>query len=121
MVLIAVDPSVPDLHDRLRKIGQEIRAKHPLPLARPRGRPTISGDVDGVSVADLRAWRDHRILALAECIHIGNSPRKDRKQLAAWLFPEIKDQTERGKKLDKAAKLLEQLRASVRVIDSQTR
>jgi hypothetical protein len=121
MVLIAIDPNVPDLEARLRNVGQEIREQHPLPVTRPPGRPPKSGDIDGVCQADVHAWRDHRVLALRELEHMGYSPGKDRKQLARWLFPEIADETKRGRKFDKAVVLLEQLCAAVRVIDAQTR
>jgi hypothetical protein len=120
MVLIGVDPNVPDLERRLCKVAKEIREKHPLPMAR-RGRPRKSGDIDGVSDTDVRAWRDHRVLALRKLEHKGYNLSDDRKQLAWWLFPEIKDQVKRGHKLDKAVELLEQICVAIRVIDAQTR
>jgi hypothetical protein len=121
LILIVVDPNVADLDARLRKIGREIREKYPLPRNRPRGRPPKSGDIPGVSEADVHAWRDHRVLALRKLEHMSYSSHKDRKQLARWLFPEIKDQTKRGHKFDKAVELLEQLCASILVIDADTR
>jgi hypothetical protein len=120
MVLIGVDPNVSDLEVRLRKVAKEIREKHPLPMAR-RGRPRKSGDIDGVSDTDVRAWRNHRVLALRKLEHKGYNLSDDRKQLAWWLFPEVKDQVKRGHKLDKAVELLEQLCVAIRVIDAQTR
>jgi hypothetical protein len=120
MVLIGVDPNVPDLERRLRKVGKEIRERHPLPL-KARGRPRKSGDIGGVSDAEVCAWRDHRVLALRKLEHKGYNLSKDRKQLAGWLFPKIKDQVKRGHKFDKAVELLEQLCDCHRVIDAQTR
>jgi len=121
MILIAVDPNVPDLAARLEQTAKAIRQSHPVPAARPPGRQAKTGDIDGFHEGDVRQWRDHRILALLDLVLVGHDPRSERKQLAAWLFPEIEDLRARGKKLDHAIKLLNALRAAVRVIDAQTR
>lgn len=53
-----------------------------------------------------KAWADHRILALYDLILMGYDPSKERKQLAAWLFPEIRRQKSQGDKFDRAVKYL---------------
>jgi hypothetical protein len=123
MVLIAVDPNTPDLAKRVGAELEDIRAKYPLP--KNRGRPSASTDVDGIDASKVEQWRDHRIVDLYGLILKGHNPRKERQQLAWWLFkddpPMLKDQEARGKKLDRAEKLLSEALASLRMIDAQTR
>jgi hypothetical protein len=66
MVLIAVDPSTPNLITRLNKEAKAIREKHPLPIKKPRGRPSEPADVPGIDAATIEQWRVHRIITLHE-------------------------------------------------------
>lgn len=65
---------------------------------------------------NIRAWANHRILALYELKLRGYDLRDDRKQLAKWLFPEIGEVKARGNKYDRARELLEQARSSARML-----
>jgi hypothetical protein len=121
MILIAVDPSTPNLVSRLVEQGRAIRKRHPLFPRKRKGRPAASEDISGIDDHDLDQWRNHRILALLDLLLMDFDPSKDRKQLALWLFPEIQNQAARGKKFDNARAHLAQARAASRVIDAQTR
>ena len=121
MILIAVDPNTPDLAKRLGIEAEKIRKAHPLPIKKRRGRPSKSGDIDIIPPETLNAWRVHRIVELHELRLRGNDPQKQRKQLAAWLFFEQKNQRARGEMLDQAVELLYEALAAARVIDAQTR
>jgi hypothetical protein len=121
MVLVAVDPHTPDLEKRLAVEAKKVRQKYPLAGKRSRGRPNKSGDSAGLGAEALKQWRAHRIIELHELRLAGYDPRKKRKQVAAWLFPEQKNQRRRGEMLDRAVKLLDAALASTRVIDAQTR
>jgi hypothetical protein len=120
MILIAVDPRTPDLRKRLTAEAKDIRAKHPLPI-KARGRPSGSTDVAGINANKLGQWRYHRIVDLYDLIYEGHNPHKERKQLAAWLFSEIRDQRKRGENLDRAIDLLDEALAMLPMIDAQTR
>jgi hypothetical protein len=120
LILIAVDPHAPNLADKLNIEAKKIRAKYPLPI-KPRGRPSDSIDVVGIDANKVEQWRIHRIVALHELRLKGYDPRKERKQLAAWMFPEIRDKRKRGLKLDRAVELLDEALAATREIDAQTR
>jgi hypothetical protein len=91
MILVAVDPRTPDLVKRLNAEAKDIRAKHLLPI-KARGRPSGSTDVAGITGNKLGQWRYHRIVDLYDLINEGYDPHEERKQLAAWLFPGIRDQ-----------------------------
>jgi hypothetical protein len=121
MVLIAVDPNTPNLMARLKKQAEEIRASHPLPIKRGRGRPSGATNVAGISEKKVREWRSHRIVALHALRLKGYDPHKERKQLAEWMFPDIKDRRSRGRKLDRAVELLDDALAALGVIAAQTR
>jgi hypothetical protein len=121
MILIAVDPNTPDLARRLGAEAEKIRKAHPLPIKKPPGRPSGTTDLVGIDANKLEQWRAHRILALHELRLSGYDPTKDRKQIAEWMFPEIKDQRKRGSKLDRAVEFLDEALAAARVIDAQTR
>jgi hypothetical protein len=121
MILIVVDPNTPDLAKRLRIETEKIRKAHPLPIRKGRGRPSKSGDIDIISPETLNAWRLYRIVALHELRLRGYDPQRQRKQLAAWLFPEQRNQLARGEMLDRAVELLDDALAAARAIDAQTR
>jgi hypothetical protein len=53
-----------------------------------------------------KAWAEHHILALYDLKLQGYDLSKDRKQLSAWLFPQINDEKQRGDKFDRAIKYL---------------
>jgi hypothetical protein len=120
MILIAVDPNTPDLAEKLSAEAKDIHAQHPLPI-KDRWRPSGSTDVAGIDAQKVEQWREHRIVDLYDLIIRGHDPCKERKQLAAWLFPEVEDRQARGKKLDRAVRLLNEALASMRMIDAQTR
>jgi hypothetical protein len=67
-----------------------------------------------------RPWREHRILALYDLKLMGYDLSKDRKQLAAWLFPEINDEKRRGDKFDRAIKYLKAALSSLNTLRTQT-
>ena len=120
-VVISIDPHVPNLASSLKKIIGEIRKDYPFPVRRKVGRQSIEGDMPLFDETDLQQWKDHRILALYD-LRLRDFVRPEqRKQIASWLFPEIKNQTDRGNKLDKAQKILDQFLSSLRSIDAQTR
>jgi hypothetical protein len=123
MILIAVDPHTPDLEKKVDIELKNIRAKHPLP--KNRGRPSASTDVAGIDAQKVEQWRDHRIVDLYDLILKEYDPRKERQKLAWWLFKDVlpypKDRQARGKKLDRAVRLLNEGLASMRMIDAQTR
>ena len=121
MVLIAVDPNTPNLMERLKEQAEEIRASHPLLIKRGRGRPSDATNVTGISEETVREWRSHRIVTLHELRLKGHDPHKERKQLAEWMFPNIRDRRSRGRKLDRAVKLLDDALAALEVIAAQTR
>ncbi len=119
MILIAIDPNTPNLVERLSAVVKAIRKRHPL--KKQRGRPSKAPDVPGIGLDTVGRWRDHRIVALHDLRLRGYDPRKDRKQLAAWMFPEQKDQRKRGQMLDRSRRLLDEALAGVRSLDAQTR
>jgi hypothetical protein len=121
MILIAVDPNTPDLASRLNAQAGVIRTKHPLPIKKQRGRPGDPTDVAGVDAKKLAQWRKYRIVHLHKLLLNGNDLPKDRKQLAALMFPEEKDPRKRGQMLDRAKELLDEAFAAQRMIDAQTR
>jgi hypothetical protein len=120
MILIAVDPHTPDLEARLNTEAKNIRADFPQPI-KTRGRPSASTDIAGIDENKLKQWREHRVVFLHHLRLNGHDPGKARKQLAAWMFPEIKDPRKRGLKLDRAVELLDEALAAARMIDVQTR
>jgi hypothetical protein len=67
-----------------------------------------------------KAWVNHKILVLYEYKLMGYDVSKDRKQLAVWLYPEIKDEIQRGDKLDSANKYLEAAVASLTALRAQS-
>jgi hypothetical protein len=115
--LIAVDPNTPDLAKRLGTEAEKIRKAHPLPIKKPRGRPNKPGNI----AISMNAWRVYRIVELHEFRLKGYDPRKERKQMAAWLYPEQKNERKRGEMLDRAVELLDEALAATRVVDAQTR
>jgi hypothetical protein len=121
MILIAVDPNTPDLTKRLGTEAEKIRQTHPLLIKKSRGRPSKSGNIGIINPAILNAWRVHRIVELHELRLKGYDPRKERKQMAAWLYPDQKNQRKRGEMLDRGVELLDEALAAARVIDAQTR
>jgi hypothetical protein len=121
MILIAVDPNTPDLAKRLGTEAEKIRKTHPLPIKKPRGRSSKSANVSSIGLDTVGAWRTHRIIELHELRLRGFDPRTQRKQLAAWLFPEHQNPQARGKMLDRSVELLDEALAAVRVIDAESR
>jgi hypothetical protein len=65
------------------------------------------------------AWPAHRILALYDLKLMAYDFSKDRKQLAAWLFPEITNEKRRGDKFDRAIKYLKAAMASLNALRAQ--
>jgi hypothetical protein len=68
-----------------------------------------------------KAWGAHRILALYDFKLLGYDFSKERKQLAAWLFPEINDDKQRGDKFDRAIEYLEAALSSLNTIRAQAK
>jgi hypothetical protein len=120
-ILIAVDPNTPNIEQRLIAEAKKIRKKHRLRLKRSPGRPRSSADTTSPDARKVQQWRDHRIVALHDLRLNGYDPRKQRMQVAALMFPEIKDQSRRGRKLDRAVKLLDEVPATARSIEAMTR
>jgi hypothetical protein len=120
MVVVAIDPNVPGLRKRLTTLAKKIREQYPVAAASRRGRPS---KLDNAPIPDsiVKEWRVHRIVALHELRLAGHDPHKERKQVADWMFPAIKDEKLRGAKLDRAVLLLDDALAQARVIDAQTR
>jgi hypothetical protein len=121
IILIAVDPNTPDLAKRIGTEAEKIRQTHPLLVKKSHGRPSKSGNIGIINPAILNAWRVHRIVELHELRLKGYDPRKERKQIAAWLYPEQKNQHKRGEMLDRAVDLLDGALTAARAIDAQTR
>jgi hypothetical protein len=121
MILIAVDRNTPDLAQRLNDEAKAIRKMNPLPIKKQPGRPSDSTDVAGFGARKIEQWRAHRIVSLHELRLKGYDPCKKRKELAAWMFPEHKDQRKRGQMLDRSVELLDEALAAQRVLDAQTR
>jgi hypothetical protein len=117
-IVITVDPHTPDLADRLNAEAKKIRRVHPLPT-KNRGRQGTNAA--GINESKVQQWRQHRLVELYDLIIMGYDPVEDPKQIAAWLFSEIKNQRRRGEKLDQAVKLLDEMLNSMRMIDTQTR
>lgn len=67
-----------------------------------------------------KAWAKHRILVLYELKLMDYDASKNRKQLAMWLFPEIKDARRRGDKFDRAVEYLEVAVASLNALRAQS-
>jgi hypothetical protein len=66
-----------------------------------------------------KPWADHRILSLLELKLSGHDPDNHRKQLACWLFPEIKDEIARGHKFDDACDHLDRALASLGLLKTR--
>jgi len=88
-VVLEIDPDCPD--DRLFKKIAAI-----LDQVRKRRSRRIN----------TKHWATHRILALYELKLRGHDLSQDRKQLAAWLFPEIRSEKTRGDKFDRSRQYL---------------
>lgn len=121
MVLFAIDPNTPNLKLRLADVAKTIREQHPITAGLSRGRPRKLDSAPEISNSKVQEWREHRIIALHELRLGGHDPHKERKQMALWMFPEIKDAQRRGAKLDRALMLLDDALAQARLIDAQTR
>lgn len=65
-------------------------------------------------------WKEHRILALYDLKLMDYDLSAERKQLAAWLFPEIDDEKRRGDKFDRAKEYLEAALASLGTLRAQS-
>jgi hypothetical protein len=117
-IVITVDPHAPDLADKLKAEAKKIRRAHPLPI---KNRGHQGTNAAGINESKMQQWSKHRLVELYDLMLMGYDPVKDRKKMAAWLFPEIRNPQGRGKKLDRAAKLLNEALDSVRMIDAQTR
>jgi hypothetical protein len=66
-----------------------------------------------------KAWASHRILVLYDLKLMGYEFSKERKQLAAWLFPEINSDKQRGYKFDRAKEYLDEALSSLNTIRAQ--
>jgi hypothetical protein len=121
-ILIVVDPNTPNIEQRLIAEAKTIRKKHRLHLKRSPGRPRFSSaDTTSPDARKVQQWRDHRIVTLHDLRLNGYDPRKQRKQVAALMFPEIGHGRTRGRKLDQAVKLLDDFLAAARPIEAMTR
>jgi hypothetical protein len=119
--LFAFDPALPDDEVRARfdTFLAKVRQDRPITLRRAGpGKPSGAASVSG---EHLRRWRAHRILLLFDLMLYGHDPRTERKTLAAWMFPEIKDEMARGNKFDEARRLLDEARSNSRVLWAQAR
>lgn len=67
-----------------------------------------------------KAWKDHRILALYDLKLMSYDLSSERKQLAAWLFPEIDDEKKRGDKFDRAKEYLDTALSSLPALRAQS-
>jgi hypothetical protein len=65
-------------------------------------------------------WKEHRILALYDLKLMDYDLSAERKQLAAWLFPEIDNEKKRGDKFDRAKEYLEAALASLNTLRAQS-
>jgi hypothetical protein len=81
----------------------------------------LLGRVRGVGDRNMKAWKNHRILALYDLKLLGYDLSADRKQLALWLFPEISDEKKRGDKFDRATECLEAALASLHTLRAQSK
>jgi hypothetical protein len=61
------------------------------------------------------AWAKHRILALFD-LELHGEDLQNRKQLALWLFPEVKDEKARGDRYDRACELLKRAKAALAIL-----
>ena len=65
------------------------------------------------------AWASHRILALFD-LELHGEDLQNRKQLALWLFPEVKGEKARGDRYDRACELLERAKDVLSVLRAQS-
>lgn len=80
----------------------------------------LIGRVRSIQDRNINAWKNHRILALYDLKLRGHDLSTSRKQLALWLFPEIRDEKKRGDKFDRATELLETALASLSTLRAQS-
>jgi hypothetical protein len=67
-----------------------------------------------------KPWVHHRILALYDLRLLGYNLTKERKQLALWLFAEIRNEKARGHKFDRAKKYLDEALSSLTTLRAQS-
>jgi hypothetical protein len=101
--VLEIDPNCPDeiLFEKIATV-----------LKRARNKPARR--------INTKAWAEHRILALYDLRLMGYDLSKDRKQLAAWLFPEINNEKPRGDKFDRANEYLKAAMASLNALRAQS-
>lgn len=119
--VFAFDPSLPndDARAKFNTFLTRVRSDCPISLGRAtRGKPPVAPSFRD---EHLRRWCDHRILLLFDLLLRGHNPTNERKTLAAWMFPEIRDQVRRGKKFDEARRFLDEARNCNRVLWAQAR
>ncbi len=109
-IVIEIDPAAPnDLV--FAKIGALLERRRAL-IEDAKLRPARRINVT--------PWREHRILALYDLKLVGYDLSDERKQLAAWLFPEIDSEKKRGDKFDRAKEYLEAALASLSTLRAQS-
>ena len=67
-----------------------------------------------------KPWVKYRILALFDLLNAGYDPSSQRKQLAAWLFPEVKSLKARGDSFDRAREVLDQAISTIPALRVQS-
>jgi hypothetical protein len=65
------------------------------------------------------AWASHRILALFD-LELHGEDLQNRKQLALWLFPAVKDEKARGDRYDRACELLQRAKDAWPILRAQS-
>jgi hypothetical protein len=102
-LVLEIDPDCPD-EILFKKIAAELK----------RAR---TGKVRRINV---KTWAKHRILMLYDLKLMGHEVSKNRKQLAMWMFPEIKNEKRRGDKFDRATEYLAAALHSLNTLRAQT-
>jgi hypothetical protein len=89
-IVLAIDPNCPSdlLFKKIGAILDEPRNRHSRRI-------------------NTKHWAEHRILMLYDLELMGHDTSKERKQLAQWLFPEVRSQKSRGDKFDRAMQYLD--------------
>jgi len=102
-IVLSIDPACPDaiLYSEIMKAIKTIKDRI-------------------IRSINTTAWTEHRILALYDLKLMGYDLSNERKQLAAWLFPEIQKPKARGDKFDKAKKYLDGAISSLDIMRAQS-
>lgn len=102
-IVLEVDPNCPEalLFQEIVRVLRTVREKP-------------------VRQVNTRAWAEHRILAMYDLKLADYDLSAERKQLAAWLFPEIENQKTRGDKYDRAREYLDDAIGSIPTLRAQS-